>query len=662
MSCSLYGSAVYGTDTYGHVCKDSYFRYKCGISVEKDVYFRYQALGSVFKDRYFRYEAKGGVINAVKFRYLAGGWLNFGRRFRYNSPQGITKDRKFRYEGLQGVLRNKIFRYSNSVTTREAKFRYACKKPVVRETYFRYTPLSSQYMIVAGGNPSGVSGTGGGGTVSNPYTNPLQGYLYATSTAIPNSNDLGIVSFGVSFKESEPARWSLGIVDTTGYYNPKNAGSPWYNKMDDEPYSSGNLVKFLRSGLTYGGMPFEFIGVPLSYSWSQNFRDRVFRFVWSGIDTTDALFRESQNFETYRTRINNIVRAKELITTILGVYGFTARLDFDDFVIPVGHFQNQKPIEYIKAILEVVGAEWILEGTNVFHAYVPSDRNNPNWIFDTSGDGIDYILIPDMSVQSDYGDIVNQVTVARAREVGQSEPNSDSEGGNGNEMTVDDFGEYSLTFDKPLNGVFWRPIEEHLGFFANFVFKDPNENVVAVWNPLVSGYAASVLGVPIYNAKSVTFTWHAQPNVLAAGGFGKIRFFGTTNDTFAGVSADSLTPGQFDTTFTVTARYTDSYSKHGPKPLELSPNPLIPTEAIAKIHAREYIRRVFRERNTTKYKIYLNIMVKVGDVIKEVHDQIGTTRYLYVSEVSHNFSNNPADRFTIVTANEYPPGFSVTYL
>lgn len=657
MPNSKYGESTYGSSfVYGGVESTCVFRYRCGLQVEKDRLFRYDSLGAVGSDCIFRYSCPLSLDNTVKFRYNAGGWHIISRKFRHSAKQGVLNNRSFRYKSTQGVRCDRKFRYSNSRTVSDRSFRYGALLPIVKDKYFRYTALTELYETVSGGNPSGNPNSGGGGTIGYPYVNPLQGYLYANGTPIPESNDLGLASFGVTFTESSPAKWALHILDTTGDYNPANQASPWYGVMTDESYDANdNLVKWIRSGLTYGGQPFEFVGVPTDYSWEQDSFTRYFNFVWQGEDKTEILFRESHTFETARSRLGSITTAQTIISSILSNFGFVGRFDFPDFVVPVMHMQNSKPIEFIKSLLEVVGAEWILNGDNVLHMYLPTQKQNSNWTFDL---GSGNKLVQNVSVSRSMPEVINQVTISRAREVGQS--TISEEEGEGNEMICEEFGVYTITFDTPLNGVYFRILESSKGQFNTHIMRNPNGDVIGVIDDVGNNYPTlhSETG---YNVKSIEFNWDAGLNVIATEGYGKIRYFGTTNDSFVGSSTDVAATSEFDTAFTVVARYPASIAKHGVRKIELSPNPLIPNSEIAKITAKEYLRRVWRNRSVTKYRIPLNFMIRPGDTINEIYAQLSMNRKLYVVESSHNFSNEPSERYSVVSAVEYPQDFEVTY-
>lgn len=658
MSNSLYGQSIYGSAIYGNVANSVKFRYSCALSVENSTYWRYASLAATFNSRYFRYNCYGSLFNSRYFRYKASGLTFRKKKIRYACKTPVAQQHNFRYKNFIGVAMEHRFRYSNVRTMALRKFRYSAVVPLTVERRFRYLPITDEFVTIIGGNPSGNPISGGGGTTGFPYVNPLQGLLYATETALPESHDLGLASFAVVFKESQPAQWMLSIMDPTGKYNPDNTTSAWHNVMDDDAYTNGLLTKFIRSGLTYGGVAFEFVGVPTQFSYSREFNSRFFSFTWAGVDRSESLFRSAKAYDTKKSRLGEIVTAHQIIRLVLADNGFSCIIDMPDFPVPVMHMQDNKPIEFVKSLMEVMGAEWLQEGDNTIHIYLPTQKSsNHNWEFDL---GSNSNLVYNHSVDSQFPDIYNQVTISRTREVGISTPQG--EDGEGNEMTVEDFGVYTIEFDTPLNGLYYRVLEQYRGNFNTLVMRDAGGAIVGVLDDVGGVYAPSQRQSTGYNVKSVEFNWDANFEVLATGGFGRIRFFGTTNDSFSGSSTATIAVSQFDTAFTVIGRYSASYSKHGPKPIELPPNPLIPTEAVAQIYATEYLRKVFRSHKTVKYKVPLNFLIRPGDTISEVDASLSLNRKVYVVEAAHNFSNEPGDRFSMITCVEYPTDFSVIFV
>lgn len=444
----------------------------------------------------------------------------------------------------------------------------------------------------------------------------------------------------VTHNENAATQWTIPIEDSTGFYHPKKAG-PWFGVLDDQAFDSlDNIAKTLRAQITWGGYPYQLIGVPTRYGHSRNGAPR-FSFGWSGIDISAKLYRRAQTMQTVRSSRGAVKTNKQALASIFSQYGIRYDLaDLREIPINFQHRQDGRAGDWMQALLDATMAAWTVEGDSI-RCYQPAFSGPVKW---TYGDDA---YIREDQLEGDVEQIVNHVTVRRAAEASTAPPQGDDTKENAIKMF--NFGNsYSQSFNPPLNGVRWEVTGD--GVVSDLICRDKNGLVFAVISPREGGniaYPVHLLnagGSNIRGLASISWTWGASsplvPNTVS-GAAGSITFFGNQGHNPVG-----LVTQEYDEVYTVEALDSESIAKYGEWPIELRPNPLFMRSEDAQWFADEYIRRKAWDSDPQTFRVNLNLALRVGDRVRIVDAVLGTNEVRYCNQVTHSISDDPAARFT----------------
>ncbi len=193
-------------------------------------------------------------------------------------------------------------------------------------------------------------------------------------------------SLEVQLNESASASWTLTIIDPTGDYHPRKAGSEWEEWMDDAAYDeSGNIIKKLVAVVDWGGVEWTFVGVPVAFGHTRNKQSQRLEFKWTGLDVSAKLFRRSQTLDTIRADRRS--RAAPMLRTVLGQIASAYDVDADWGLVdnqPVRtmHMQDGRPGDWMQQLLEAAPfAEWKVRGETLI-GFQPTVKSAPDWVYD----------------------------------------------------------------------------------------------------------------------------------------------------------------------------------------------------------------------------------------------------------------------------------------
>ena len=375
----------------------------------------------------------------------------------------------------------------------------------------------------------------------------------------------------------------------------------------------------------------------------------------------------------------------------------------EDYVIPVMQRQNGNPLDWVTQILGVRMHEWRMENGDNFISYYPNPNANPSFIHDFS-----QMNILEESYDGSAQAIITKVIVIRAVEGG---------GGQSQPVTVSTFKDgYTCSFSPPISQGYYNVIYAAGGFFSNFIWKKGGQPVAyrEMTSGSIGGIGSSATIVAstssgqILDCDEVSFTWGALPgSPPSLSAPGKISFRGIPsidNPSWGGSQMASIgsqlptasDPAPWARVFSpdpvnsigfpggLPGRSIPAQVKYGIRVIEITANPLIPTSRVAQLYADRYIMRVGRQARHATYKIPLNPWIVPGSVLLEIDKslQIGWTpgsdpnmnapygstaggtqqwptvgpnaaRRRIVTSCTHNFSSDPANRFTTVTGTDY---------
>jgi hypothetical protein len=493
--------------------------------------------------------------------------------------------------------------------------------------------------------------------------------------------------FSITLTESQPAQWSLSLIDALGNFNPQKPGY-WFEAMDEQPFAGGgdytgtniitknnipspppfSLAKTLSVSVAYAGMSKSYHLIGTSWNSTRSKDTRYFNFTWKGTDHSLLLNHDAITMKTVRSNARlGIQKASAVLKEIFAFVGIKYDLQFfrseDDYVIPLMHRQNGNPRDWVAQILSGMMYEWKMVDGLTFTPYLPSPLNlitptNPNYFASTSYGNNTYVYNPatanpnyvhtfsDMSIQEEsaegsMGKIYNRVVAIRAAEGGGT--------AKGGELEVFNFGDqYSIDFNPPISNVTYNVDYANNGFFSNFKYYSGSTLVatrgitIGSANEVITTGGAGLLN----NISRVTFTWGVQPGgFIGLGAPGKISFSGTEEVEPSNWNGSS----QFDTAGTIGTAGQWDYSyiyidptpdnpvpgframsqnatliqKYGLRAIEISASPLIPNKVFLQKFADRYLYRASRQARSATYKIPLNPYIEPGTLIREVDESLG---------------------------------------
>lgn len=511
------------------------------------------------------------------------------------------------------------------------------------------------------------------------------------------------VNFVVTEQESQQVDWSLAVDSEFSKHSPRNTISGWYGRMD--------LMRTLGVQMNYGGMPYWFSGIGTGYSSNRTGDSAKMDFTWKGKGQAQKLFIPDQTMPVARDTLASVI-AREILDKY-GVQHNLSQLVADDWVVPVFFRQKGQPINWLSELLEIAMLEWREEGGIVFTPYLPNPLAGPNWVYDST------TVIETWGEEANLAPIINRVIVQRVAEVNEIVPASGLEKDGENVpqepsapgTEVNDFGEYTVTFDPPLNAVSWRVVSAEGGMFSDFrcyvgnllaAVRDPRPSSTIPSNNWGFGYQSAnpfqgTAGVYDQNLLTlgslngitkIVFTWGEAPGNATivgsfaggggglppgtvveriddvTGGYGRIEFLGTRgqqNTEPAGGGETENNGTIFDPGFRAVANNTQSQSylaqagapDGGVRQLEIDASPLIPNLVIAQRYADRYIIRTGRQSVESTFAVPLNPMMRVGHVVAIIDARTGTARKLLVTQVQHTFTADLQARGTSFRGVEY---------
>jgi hypothetical protein len=531
--------------------------------------------------------------------------------------------------------------------------------------------------------------------------------------------------FSITLTESQPATWSLNLIDGFGNYNPQKPGH-WFEAMDEMAFAGGSdytganiissknvptpppytLAKTLSVHVSWGEQSKSYNLIGTAWSSTRSADTKYFNFTWKGTDFSLLLAHEAQTMKTVRSSRNVIYKASTVLKEIFSFYKVKFDLSYfrneDDYVIPLMHRQNGSPKDWVAQILAAMMYEWKFVNGDTFTPYLPTPLNlitptsvhyfastsygnntytydprtaNPNYIHEFSK-----MSIKEESMEGSAAAIYNRVVAIRAAEGGGI-----ADGG-----TIDCFlfgNQYSAEFNPPLSAVTWNVVYANNGFFSNFKFYKGDALIatrditIGSVNEVITGGGAGLIN----GCTKVQFTWGVAPGgFIGLGAPGKIEFHGATEvDT-------SNWPGgsQFDTPGTLGTRGQWDYQyvyidptqdnpvpgframsqnaqliqRYGLRSIEISASPLLPNKIFLQKFADRYLYRASRAARKATYQVPLNPQIEPGTLIREVDFSLGSeiagqwvplSRDRVVTTCTHNYSNDPAQRYTTYSGNEY---------
>lgn len=532
-------------------------------------------------------------------------------------------------------------RYSNTTALRLRAHRYSTPRGVNASRQHRYRALPGEVLFQ--------------GEAVSAYD---LAWRYGMGEWVPSfrvwSNgtikDLGDApaTFRVTHSESGATSWELTIRDTTGYYHPRKVGGEWEGWMDRRAYLSGGAYgKKLLYECTWGGAEYKLVGIPTAYGHKRSGPGPI-GFSWSGVDVSHRLFRGGQTLETQRavrtlgsTPTNRTVL--DYICSAAGVPCDWSKLEV--VPIPLMHMQDGSFADWLQQVLEVTMSEMRIVG-GVLEGYQPRIKSVPDWTYDVDA------LVPEDSLdEGDQGPNINKVTVRRGVEAGGTVTPKD---GQSPEVELLAFGQYTVEFDPPVHGLSWRMLESNpLAIASDFYLYSTtsgDSRPAAVREPRVNTSQPNGLlfNGALNNITRCVFTWGERTANFGAitEAPGLIEFTGSQ-----GFNPE-LYGSAMDTDLVVVRVNQSSIDSEGEWPIELPPNPLIATRAIAERHGDRYLARASRGATSTK-KVELNTLMQVGDTELELDPALGTSTYRMIIEVEHNFSNDAVERYTTFKSVEY---------
>lgn len=529
----------------------------------------------------------------------------------------VSSNNKLRYRALERITSTPgLLRYSTSkAQSRSNRLRYASKRSISSYNRARYMSPTAAY----------ASAWQVGAVDGDPDSIPQVSILADGTELCPAPYVLQ-----VTMAENQPAKWTIGIQDELGYYHPKNASSPWYGKL--------TRGKTIQASVTWEGAEFSLIGRSTGYSHSRSFtRPGSIDFTWSGIDNSYPLFRTGQTMATLRTKpgIGTIYTTKTAAANVLSALGIPYNLDMMEATnIHLQNRQDGRPGDWFQQLIDVLWHKWIMVGGTLY-VYQPSYQGPATWTY-----GEDAFILED-NLQVDDPTYVNKVTARRAKE---------ARGGSTAPVEHQEFGQQTQTFNPPIEGIWWRKLDQQGGRFTDFRLYRGGA-LVAV-RESTGGFSAPIMTALAGPIDKVVYTWGNLPGQITTSGYGRIQFLGADQDTEAN--------GFFvDQTYSITLQNQTSLDAGDDENhQELQANTLIADGTILERHARGYLIEQAADAEPQDFRIPLNILMFPGQRVQIIDPILGTeTRY--IRQVTHSFSDDPANRFTRMSTVFVDPNLSI---
>lgn len=453
---------------------------------------------------------------------------------------------------------------------------------------------------------------------------------------IRGGEDAGVDLSGIPYKlevqhqRSASSTWSLSIQDDTGAYHPHKVGGDW------EGVLGMTVAHRMKATVKHGGKTFSYTGPATGFSHQRAARDGGWfkDAVWSGIDESKALFARSVTMASVRSTRTRIQYSAPVVKEILQAAGLKGPSGFQNFPIRLFHRQDGRYGDWLMRLLEVNGQQWRMKGKTFFCYDALAGHGR---LYTYSSDTIVF----NESFNSSFADVLTRVTVKRLVE-------RDDEAGTDPEVATT-FGKYSKTFDRPISAVQWQTPVQSGGIFSDFIFRNEAGNVISVRNIRGGVWPLLVAGAPIYMAKSVEYTWGAQPGVLATEGYGEILFTGTAGD----LVDDEDFPDAFNAALTVEVVDADLETLFGQVREEMEVNELVATPVQATSFGRGHLNKLKAALSPLSITCPLNPDLVDGSRVRIVDDVLGLSIERVVLSASHTFTDDPLGRQTTFTCGGY---------
>lgn len=433
----------------------------------------------------------------------------------------------------------------------------------------------------------------------------------------------------IQHQPSGSASWSLFIQDDTGEYHPHKSGGAW------EGVLGFTAAHRLQATVRYGGKDFPYTGPATGFSHQRSARDGWFKdAVWRGIDESKALFTRSVTMPSVRSTRARVQYAMPLVKEILQGIGLKGPEGFTDFPIRLFHRQDGRYGDWLLRLLEVLGLQWRMKG-KTFFCYDSLAGHGRTYTYSAD------TIVPSESYDANFGDVLTKVVVKRLVE-------RDDEGGTDPEVSTS-FGKYSKTFDRPLSNIQIQTPVQSGGVFSDFIYRNQAGNVISVWNVRGGIWPAMLVGAPIYMAKSVEYTFGAQPGVVAKEGYGEIYFSGTAGDQ----QNDEDFPEAFNTALTVPVVDDELEAKFGEVKEEMEVNELIATPVQAASFGRGHLNKLKAALFPLNITVPLNLDLVDGSKVRIVDEVLGVSIDRTVITATHTITDDPLGRQTTFTCGGY---------
>lgn len=521
--------------------------------------------------------------------------------------------------------------------------------------------------------------------------------------------------FLINMAESQASTWTLSLVDEFGQRSPMRETGAWANLMDerpfgvagayvDQPYGVGiqyptqqgsvatssdrpgatpensqsasglyatkvqlDVVKELFVNAKVGGRSWQFRGPGTAFSSSRDWETKSFNFNWKGQDYSLLLNKENQTMRTIRSTKFGAYKMSQVVEMILGTYGVRSDLRQilnDDFIVPFMNLSGGVPHDWVTQLLQTLCFEWKMKGGTTFTPYlpVPMGTNYPLTynIGATTPQFIhDFTKMSVMSeeVEGSLQAMYNQVIGIRAAQGGSKTY----------EMEMFEFGDqYSLEFDAPLSAVTYHLDYAVAGNVYSLKYYNKAGVVVAVQNVFTGGigYGNNVINYgTVVGAIRVEWTWGVLPGgFIGTGSPGKITFKGVEEVEGWGApiigSSEDMGEDNPAPMLRAFAENRALINAYGLRPIEISASSLIPSQEVLRKFCERMLYRLSRQARSATYRIPLNPFIEPGSIIREIDYTLGSlqaplVRDRVVQACQHSFSDNPANRFTTYTGNEY---------
>lgn len=511
-------------------------------------------------------------------------------------------------------------------------------------------------------------------------------------------------SFRVTYNESAPSGWEIPVKSPQHRVSPLNLKSGWQDVLD--------IGRSMTAQLTWGGMPFNYRGISTGYGHTREWQGRRLDFTWRGKDLAQKLTAPDQTMQTVRNRM-----ASDVVREILDHYGVQHNLHqlyADDFLIHRMDRQKGVPMQWITDILAVPVLEWKMAGGVVFTPYLPEGGAGATWTYTS-----ETVLFSE-NLDADLEYLYNKIIVVLARENAEVQrPNVVTSTNPETELPetqptvegappveVNEFREYTLEFDPPVDALRWRVISAEGGMFSDFWAYNKQGQVVGYRSPRPPSSIPQALGAPpgtevtgfptgggliprppigdgaLNGVAKVKFTWGEAPGnitvqsvgggvvyVSNAGvaGYGRIEFMGNRGSPMMPPPAPqpgggSIPPGEgpdgVESVTQLRIEYVDPVALAAAngivRELELQATPLISDPATALKHGQRTLRRISRQKRESAWAVPLNHLMEPGDKMQVVEEELGRVRQFVVKTPVHTFDSKPSGRGTTVQLVEYP--------